>query len=191
MGTTVYINQGPSILSELIIAGLPALVALAVVFIGGRQSRSRLNDQLQKSDSRWADQQAFEQQKFALQERRTLYAEFLNTADKLIYCTYHATGHRHDHATTDAALQEWMEQHDKLSRLSTEIQIVGSMEFVQIANDTMTLWSDWIGPILDADPDATAPWSDDGSLPDEDGPDKTAYRLLADGRNQARREISG
>jgi hypothetical protein len=59
----------------------------------------------------WAAQQAFEREKFAIQERRTLSATFL---DALGYLTLHATDHPGEVDLVEDAFQDWKQQHIKL-----------------------------------------------------------------------------
>ena len=83
----VYILQDSSATRDIIIACIPAAVALAVVFIGGAMSSARMTRQIGQAERRWADEQRFEREKFATQERRTLYAGYIAALDRLSYTT--------------------------------------------------------------------------------------------------------
>ena len=126
-----------------------------------------------------------------MQKRRTLYANFLTTLDRLGYLTLHATGHPGDEEETHDATQDWIESHNRLTNIITEIRLIGSDEFVGIAEDTWDFWAYWIGPVLDADPHATRAWHED--LPegtDEDSPLQAVKILTIRATLQARAELS-
>ena len=147
----VYIYENASIWRDLIIAGIPAAVALLVVFIGGQQSRNRLIQQLHEADERWTDQQRFEREKFATQERRVLYAGLIHSQGKLGYDTLEALGHLDDPDKTATSLQTWMTDHNNMTAQINEIRVIGSEEFVAIAEKIDSFWDYWLEPTIDGD----------------------------------------
>lgn len=121
-------------------AAVPALVALAVVFIGGRQQRARQRDELAQAQKRWREERDFERERFALQERRKLYADYLSHVSHMVYLTTHALAHQphgecgalcEDHE--EDALQDWMQANNELDRLFYEVGIIGSSDFYGVA----------------------------------------------------------
>lgn len=140
------VNEGGGFSWVALLTGvLPALVALLVVWIGGRQQQARQRDDAKAGATRWSEEQAFERERFALQERRKLYAEFLDQADRLSYLTTHALAHHGpqpplcEHEEEDA-IQEWMAGDDKLNRLLIEVALIGSTTFYEIAEDLQTCY---------------------------------------------------
>lgn len=179
----VYASPPSSTARDVLVAAIPAAVALAVVFIGGGQSRRRMEAQLADGRTQWQEQQDFERQKFRMQERRTIYADFLAALDRLGYLSMHATSHEHDDATKEDAYQLWMERHDKLMNTIMEIRIIGSDEFVAIADEVDAFWATWLTPIL-AESAVTEQWHRP-----EAGPRESVYSFIDRATAQARAEV--
>jgi len=186
------INEATSFSWASMVTGvLPALVALLVVYIGGRQQRARQATEMAAAESRWKEERDFERERFAMQERRKLYADFLVQADTLRFATRHALAHGHhvhelEDSQQEAALHDWMDANDEFDRLIVEAYLVASDEFCHVAQALKDAYLEL--DVLGDDRQRTAEQFFDGDEVDVPVID-LIFDLEHDARHVARRDL--
>lgn len=193
IAAVTVINHAPPAWRDLITTAVPALVALIVVWLGGRQQRARQRDDAAASERRWAEQRAFERKRLAIQQRRNVYAKYLAKLDEMGYLTTHALGHRHpDHPPMcedhqEDAWQDWMQAHQRLVWLTQEIALVGSPRVYGLAYEVAEIFRDL--DVLGTTPEAVQAWFFDGD--EEPGPAFKRYRaIMTELLLEAREEVN-
>lgn len=168
------VNEGAPVWRDLVTTAVPALVALLVVWLGGRQLRARQRDDAAAQELWWAEQRAFELKRIAMQERRKVYAEYLTKVDELMLQTTHVLASGHPDHPPDCgedhsdARRTWMKTHQRFGWLTQEVMIVGSSRVYGLAHELNEIFNDL--DLLGESPGAKAvdEWFFDGD--EEPGP---------------------
>ncbi len=128
-------------LRDVIAASIPAVVALVVVWIGGKQTSERQRREFEANEERWERDRELERRRFERGERRALYADYLNALEKSVYHITHCLGHvnpEHPAECGDdllAAVHDWMIVDQELNRLLGDVFLIGSLDFYFMARD--------------------------------------------------------